>query len=111
CSVSCGQGIATRRVRCLASSPSQEHLPDDRCEESSRPRSEQACQVPCGAGGIMSDGASAMHHPSGNFVEGPYKWRIGLWGTVETAAALREQCCDWEGTISGAEPGVGAVAH
>uniref|UniRef100_A0A4D5S4Z2 Putative thrombospondin-like protein n=1 Tax=Ixodes scapularis TaxID=6945 RepID=A0A4D5S4Z2_IXOSC len=81
CSVSCGQGIATRRVRCLASSPSQEHLPDDRCEESSRPRSEQACQVPCGAGGIMSDGASAMHHPSGNFVEGPYKWRIGLWGT------------------------------
>ncbi|KAK8783304.1 hypothetical protein V5799_010331 [Amblyomma americanum] len=81
CSSKCGPGVSSRRVQCFVRDNLREVLPDSQCDEGTRPKQEQPCQGPClGPGGVvLSD--SGNHHPSGNHVEGPYRWRFGQWGT------------------------------
>lgn len=82
CSVTCGAGQTTRQVRCLAVDTSMETLEDDQCDNALRPPTQQPCQTYCKSpgSGTMADSA-IMHHPSGNFVEGPYRWRYGQWNS------------------------------
>ncbi|KAL1425853.1 hypothetical protein MTO96_018835 [Rhipicephalus appendiculatus] len=75
CSSKCGPGVSSRRVQCFVRDNLREVLPDSQCDEAIRPKQEQPCVGPCL--GVVDNG----HHPSGNQVEGPYRWRFGQWGT------------------------------
>ncbi|XP_077545938.1 ADAM metallopeptidase with thrombospondin type 1 motif A isoform X1 [Haemaphysalis longicornis] len=81
CSSKCGPGVSSRRVQCFARDTLREVLPDTQCDEALRPKQEEPCQGPCLGGGGLTMSDSAGNHPSGNHVEGPYRWRFGQWGT------------------------------
>ncbi|XP_075524817.1 ADAM metallopeptidase with thrombospondin type 1 motif A isoform X1 [Dermacentor variabilis] len=79
CSSKCGPGVSSRRVQCFVRDNLREVLPDSQCDEAMRPKQEQPCVGPCLGGGLPP--TDATNHPSGNHVEGPYRWRFGQWGT------------------------------